>query len=441
MRLMGGARVTSLAIAAVGALSACSSSPLAGEPNLEDASDSASQDSYDAGRTGYVDSGGDSTTTTMPPGCASAPTGLTPASTATSSGPNSLACGAVFAFNNTFENCYCPPGDSCPDDVTGIPGTWNPMAGCGFCMAPSSVLCGVAVGTAYSCPATSTCVPLDGSVPSFSCCPAGQTCPTLCDGVCVPGATRCTSNAVETCGDDDVWGPASPCTGQACVAGACVGVCTPGPAECGDGGVATCDSNGQWNFSPCVSSTCVGGVCSGSCSPGSVQCAGNGAQTCDSTGNWGSPAACTDQTCVNGQCAGACSPDQVRCNGAQPQACDSTGAWASAGSACAQPSPDCSVSGSEAICACGGVVCAGTCVEDEQTDPNNCGACGVVCPSGPCSQGQCDTTVTTGASGNSPIAVNATTVSWEDYTGITSMPLGGGAFTTIATTPGEAWAP
>jgi hypothetical protein len=77
-----------------------------------------------------------------------------------------------------------------------------------------------------------------------------------------PGATRCVGNGVATCGSDDTWCPASPCTGQTCEDGGCVGVCAPGSPTCVDGGVATCNPHGQWVFSPCVDSSCNQGSCS-----------------------------------------------------------------------------------------------------------------------------------------------------------------------------------
>jgi hypothetical protein len=76
-------------------------------------------------------------------------------------------------------------------------------------------------------------------------------------------------------------------------------------------------------------------------------------------------------------------------------------------------------------------VCSSGCVEDEQTDANNCGACGVVCSGGPCSAGRCDTTIAPSVYDPQRIAVNATTVSWTDTPGIVSKPLSGGATTTI----------
>ena len=64
--------------------------------------------------------------------------------------------------------------------------------------------------------------------------------------------------------------------------GACVGQCVPGATQCSGQGVQTCDNNGNWGAAvACTNSACVanGGVasCQGTCSPGATQCSGNAA--------------------------------------------------------------------------------------------------------------------------------------------------------------------
>jgi len=78
-----------------------------------------------------------------------------------------------------------------------------------------------------------------------------------------------------------------------------------------------------------------------------------------------------------------------------------------------------------------GTCCAGNCV-DEQTDVNNCGACGVSCD---CTGGACLTILASGQSGyhNSAMAVDSTSVYWIDpvVDVIARVALGGGAVTTL----------
>lgn len=69
----------------------------------------------------------------------------------------------------------------------------------------------------------------------------------LYGGVCVPSATQCSGNGFQTCSTSGVWGPATPCVGQACVNGTCVGSCVPGSVRCSGGIVQTCDARGAWS--------------------------------------------------------------------------------------------------------------------------------------------------------------------------------------------------
>ena len=85
-------------------------------------------------------------------------------------------------------------------------------------------------------------------------------------------------------------------------------------------------------------------------------------------------------------------------------------------------------------CACPNGECNGVCV-DEQTDPNNCGGCGLTCNSAMeiCSGG-CLTLLASGQDGADAVAVDDTNVYWTDHGNGTVMkePIGGGTPTTLA---------
>jgi hypothetical protein len=285
-----------------------------------------------------------------------------------------------------------------------------------------------------------------------------------CDA-CTAGATKCSDGtSLQTCTAAGAWGAPATCTGQACVAGACTGTCTPGTTQCGGGGVQTCSATGQWgSATACTQGVCQRGACVGNCSPGSAQCSGNGTQTCGSGGQWGSVTSCTGQTCMAGACGGVCAPGQSQCSGAVPQTCGaSTGQWVSGavsagqcgavctpgattcaesgvetcgsvgqwGSAvaCTDPTPLC-IDGACAPCTGGTTACNNACV-DEQTDADNCGACGHGCLGGTCAGGICQpiTLVSTSADG-SRIVVDADDVYWEPGSQVVSCPIGGGCGT------------
>jgi len=83
----------------------------------------------------------------------------------------------------------------------------------------------------------------------------------------------------------------------------------------------------------------------------------------------------------------------------------------------------------DVTCPAGETLCAGEC-SDTQTDPSNCGACGVVC-GGICFQGGSCLVVTAPTAGANAIAVDSTSVYWVTNESVMKAPLTGGTPTTL----------
>jgi Stigma-specific protein, Stig1 len=234
-------------------------------------------------------------------------------------------------------------------------------------------------------------------------CPEGQTCSggqctcfsgqSDCSGTCTN--LKSDSNNCGKCGNVCGSGKTcldSHCEQQPCPSGQaiCSGTCTPlqdDPNNCGSCG-NVCGS-GQ---------TCVHGTCCSACNGVCVDIKAD-PNNCGSCGH-----ACgSGQTCVNGSCCSACNGVCVDMN-TDPNHCGSCATVCPSGQVCSSGQCICSdgrapcggtccASGyscmNEICCLSGQTNCGGVCV-DMNSDPNHCGSCTTVCPSGQvCSSGQC----------------------------------------------------
>jgi hypothetical protein len=196
------------------------------------------------------------------------------------------------------------------------------IAQCAACVPPATRCSGDAVQT---CSRT-------GSWSAAVACDAGATCIAgACTGVCDPGQKQCTGNAAQTCDDAGRWDTTATCSNQACASGACVGTCAPGATQCGDAGVETCDDGGLWGADvPCdAGQMCMSGGCP-VCTFGSARCSGAAVQTCDWSGHWVTSSGDCYYACVGGACAGECMPGSTQCFDGLLETCSSLGAWANA---------------------------------------------------------------------------------------------------------------
>lgn len=156
----------------------------------------------------------------------------------------------------------------------------------------------------------------------------------------------------------------------------------------------------------------------------SLKCAG---VTCDDP----------KQTCIDGICQGAipeCPPDQP-CN--IPPPVPDGGPISDGGKPDVILSSDGGVTDVQTLDACFGTSCNGKCV-DLQTNPDNCGACGLVC-TGTCVAGACKLAANP-TTGDTCIAVGTDIVGWTHSAAASWVPRTGGSNTnkfTALTTPGD----
>jgi len=272
----------------------------------------------------------------------------------------------------------CPAGQGCSSGTCAARcgnsgGSTGGNCGADCSMCPGTVSCGGAC--------TDTQVDLGNCGGCGIACDSGQACTA---GACVP---ICAGGGV--CKPDGYCGTACPAGSALCGAAAsstatatCIDLETD-PRNCGACGNA-CAAGQGCNQGSCAAScfqgNSVGSNCGGDCSgcPGTVACGNFCADTQTDPGNCGvCGVACgSGQTCTGGECVPLCADNGV---------CTSSGYCATA---CPTGSALCGAASSgESTSFC----------SNEQTDPLNCGACGIACPSGQsCVAGACQTPCTTG---------------------------------------------
>ena len=170
-------------------------------------------------------------------------------------------------------------------------------------------------------------------------------------------------------------------------------VCADGDSDCcfGGSGPSVCtnfatDVNncGSCGSACSAGSTCTDGACVGGCDSGLTSCGGQCVDTTTDPNNCG---AC-GHVCDNGEpvCAGGSCECVAGGEYGDYFSCDPSGATASGFEVCVRCDEEthkCVASPDNIYCFHTGICCGGRCtMNDEQFDPENCGACGTACDIG-----------------------------------------------------------
>jgi len=216
-------------------------------------------------------------------------------------------------------------------------------------------------------------------------------------GECAPDETACASECVDTDTDREHCGACgTTCgVGQACVAGACELACPASQTACGDVCVDLSRDDahcGACDAACAVGEACVGGACEVSCVDSQTACDGECVDTASNPAHCGACGAACDggQVCSEGACEAECGPGLIECDSACVDPGTDPSHCGACDNACAA-SPDalgvctsgfCRMVCDDAFADCNGDLTSAStdgCEVDTETEPEHCGACGVVC--------------------------------------------------------------
>ncbi len=309
-------------------------------------------------------------------------------------------------------NCSGNPDDGCEAMV-------NTAMRCGTCMnactaaAPNCAMSPTAPG-GFAC--------------SSGCAGAGQ---ARCNGTCID-----VSSDVRNCGGCGMVCPTGSFGTASCVMGRCQLMCTTGRADCDMNAANGCETATASNVMHCgmcgnmcsapAGSTpiCSAGMCTITCASFQGNCdmnAANGCETdlrtstmhCGSCGNACSGRPNSSGTCTSGSCNVVCNPGYGNCNGSVVDGCEvelassglNCGACGRRCAAAANAQPACSAGSCAITCNPNFGNCNGNNLDGCETplasDPMNCGACNMRCPSASgaaatCTSGMCGLACMTG---------------------------------------------
>ena len=190
------------------------------------------------------------------------------------------ACSAVLGITD-FTPGDGGARDASTRDGTSMPGEGDGSGGdtCASDGSDTAVGCPCAQSGALGCNGhaqSQTLICTGGLWALRSTCPSGQNCDSRAggtQGTCAPIDPLCTSatpnqavcsnaaTAVE-CGPDLVSDMLlESCSNQACINGACRGACVPNATQCAGNGVQTCGADGMWHATATCSESCSDGGC------------------------------------------------------------------------------------------------------------------------------------------------------------------------------------
>lgn len=248
---------------------------------------------------------------------------------------------------------------------------------------------------------------IGGAAAAVAACTPPPSAPARCD----EGQTTCSDTCVDLQTNNAHCGlcGTSCGAGHVCTAGVCTTVCTGGQVNCA--GVCRDISTDSSNCGSCghmcgVGETCSGGICSCT-SPGFTNCGGfcvdlNTTSNCGGCGVTCPAGPNSSATCTAGHCGLTCNPGFADCDGTGFDGCEvnlMTDERNCGGCGVVCPTPQnsvgiCAGGHCSIVCSPGYRDCDGSpttgCEVFTDSDPHNCGGCGMTClPGQVCSSGVC----------------------------------------------------